>query len=67
VFFLHGDADTLVPLQQSEVMKAKLDELGVENELVVIKKGGHGFGGADQQEVGAAYGKAMTWLAAHLK
>lgn len=66
VFFLHGDKDTLVPLRQSEVMKAKLDELGVANELVVIKNGDHGFGKADPQELSAAYGKAMQWLAAQL-
>lgn len=67
VLFVHGDADTLVPLQQSEVMKATLDELGVENQLIVVKNGGHGFGGADKQEIGAAYQSALKWLAAHLQ
>ena len=66
VFFMHGDADTLVPLQQSQVMKAKLDELGVENQLVVIKNGGHGFTGADKADISAGYQAAMKWLAAHL-
>ncbi|WP_337174178.1 alpha/beta hydrolase [Paludisphaera sp.] len=32
---IHGDADELVPLQQSESFKAKLDEAGVPNKLIV--------------------------------
>lgn len=67
VLFVHGDADSLVPLQQSEVMKAALDQLGVENELVVVKNGGHGFGGATKEDIGAAYSKSVEWLLAHLR
>jgi acetyl esterase/lipase len=40
---IHGDADKLVPLQQSEVMVAKLKEAGVPAELVVKKGMGHGW------------------------
>jgi acetyl esterase/lipase len=40
---VHGDADTLVPLQQSESMVAKLKEAGVEAKLVVKPKAGHGW------------------------
>jgi acetyl esterase/lipase len=40
---IHGDADTLVPLQQSELMIAKLKEAGVPCELVVKKGAGHGW------------------------
>ncbi len=39
---LHGDADTLVPLQQSEIIVEKLKEAGVPAELVVKKGAGHG-------------------------
>ncbi|MGA9923589.1 MAG: alpha/beta hydrolase, partial [Isosphaeraceae bacterium] len=35
---MHGDADTLVPLQQSELLAEKLKKAGVETTLV-IKKG----------------------------
>ena len=38
---IHGDADTLVPLQQSELMLAKLKEAGVPTELIVKKGRGH--------------------------
>jgi dipeptidyl aminopeptidase/acylaminoacyl peptidase len=40
---IHGDADKLVPLQQSEVIIAKLKEAGVPNELVIKKGFGHGW------------------------
>lgn len=67
VLFVHGDADTLVPLQQSQVMKVELDKLGVENELVVVKNGGHNLDGADDKDKTAAYGAMGRWLRAHLK
>jgi acetyl esterase/lipase len=38
---IHGDKDEVVPLQQSEVMAAKLTEVGVPVKLVVRKDGGH--------------------------
>ncbi len=65
-FMIHGDADTLVPLSQSQLMKAALDKVGVPNELVVIHKGGHGFGGADQRDVQAANKQAVAWLKRYL-
>lgn len=67
VLFVHGDKDLLVPLRQSEIMKAALDELKVENELIVVKNGAHGFGGADRQDIIAAHQQAAQWLLAHLK
>jgi dipeptidyl aminopeptidase/acylaminoacyl peptidase len=39
---LHGDADPLVPLAQSELLVTALKKAGVEVELVVIKGGDHG-------------------------
>jgi len=38
---IHGDADTVVPLQQSEVMVAALQKAGVAAQLVVKQGGGH--------------------------
>ncbi|MGB9625412.1 MAG: alpha/beta fold hydrolase [Phycisphaerae bacterium] len=40
---IHGDADKLVPIQQSEAMKAKLEECGVPVKLVVKPGAGHGW------------------------
>lgn len=40
---IHGDADTLVPIQQGEIMVAKLKEAGVPAELIVKHGAGHGW------------------------
>lgn len=39
---IHGDADTLVPIQQAELVIAKLKDVKVPCELVVKPKAGHG-------------------------
>jgi acetyl esterase/lipase len=41
LLLIHGDADRTVPLQQSQIMKAKYEELGLPVKLVVKPKGGH--------------------------
>lgn len=45
---IHGDADTLVPLQQSELLIGKLKETGIPNELIVRKGAGHGWKNLDK-------------------
>ncbi len=59
---LHGDADKLVPLQQSEAMVERLKSAGVEAKLVVKPGAGHGW---------LTMGQDMTaladWFDAHLK
>jgi acetyl esterase/lipase len=40
---IHGDADKLVPIQQAELMIAKLKEANIPCELVVKKGAGHGW------------------------
>jgi acetyl esterase/lipase len=40
---LHGDADKLVPLQQSEIFVEKLKQAGVPAQLIVKKGAGHGL------------------------
>lgn len=39
IYIIHGDADRVVPLQQSEIFIARLKEAGIPNSFV-IKKGG---------------------------
>src|SRR5678815_1721617 len=50
VLIIHGDADMLVPLQQSESMVRKLEEAGVPNKLIVKKGGAHGWKNIDEDE-----------------
>lgn len=42
-FVMHGDKDPLVPLQQSQVLMDKLQELGIPHQLVIKKGGGHSW------------------------
>jgi acetyl esterase/lipase len=41
VLLIHGDADSLVPLEQSQTMLAALEKAGVEARLIVKPGGGH--------------------------
>ena len=45
---IHGDADQLVPLQQSEEMVERLKKANVETSLIVKKGGGHGWLGIEK-------------------
>ena len=44
---MHGENDTIVPLQQGELMHAALTKAGAEVTFEVVKDAGHGFGGPD--------------------
>lgn len=46
---VHGDADDLVPLGQSEMLCDALRRAGVEAELITVKNGNHGFHLPDQE------------------
>ena len=41
IFIIHGDADMVVPLQQSQTFVAKLKEAGVTNKYIIKKGGRH--------------------------
>lgn len=43
VFFVHGDRDPLVSLEQSETLAKALHQDGVESTLVIYRGGTHGF------------------------
>ena len=43
VLLFHGDSDPIVPLQQSQVLAARLEELGVPGRLITAEGKGHGW------------------------
>jgi dipeptidyl aminopeptidase/acylaminoacyl peptidase len=43
MLLLHGTADTTTPLSQSERFAAKLREIGVEHQLVIVEGAPHSF------------------------
>ncbi|HTU88900.1 MAG TPA: prolyl oligopeptidase family serine peptidase, partial [Gemmataceae bacterium] len=59
---IHGDADNLVPIQQSEVMIAKLKEAGVPAELAVKNGRIHGWTNMDED-----LRTILDWFDKHLK
>jgi len=63
LLLIHGDADKTVPLQQSEIMKKKYEELGLTVKLIVHPGGGHSSwpGVMDQ------YPAVWDWFNEHLK
>ena len=61
---IHGDADTLVPIRNSEIMLAALEAEGVVSKFITIPGGGHGFRNADNRKHA---GDAMVaWFVEHL-
>lgn len=60
---VHGDADTLVPLDHSERIIAEFEKHKVPAELLVIEKAGHGFPGEQGQRASKAL---VDWFIRHL-
>ncbi len=59
---IHGDADLLVPIQQSQLFMKKLEEAGVPHELVVRPGKAHGW-----PTLGEDVGIFVDWFDKHLK
>jgi acetyl esterase/lipase len=59
---IHGDADKLVPLQQSEAFVSKLKETGIETKLVTKPGAGHGW-----PELNKDLETVADWFDAHLR
>jgi acetyl esterase/lipase len=59
---LHGDKDTLVPMQQSEIFIAREKELGIPAKLIVKPGAGHGW--ADWQVDAAQF---VEWFDTYLR
>lgn len=60
---VHGDADSLVPIQHSRLLLAALQQAGVETKLSVIKDADHCF---FPQPVDPILDDTVAWLATHL-
>ena len=64
MLLLHGDADRDVPHQQFVLMAAALAREGVEDELITIPGGRHGFDGEDPPgpQVASALDRVVSFL-----
>jgi acetyl esterase/lipase len=63
---IHGQADTDVPHEQSELMAAEFKRHGVEHRFISLPGAEHGLTGADPAAIESAYRAAGEFLTAHL-
>jgi acetyl esterase/lipase len=61
-FLVHAKDDQGVPPANSELLAAALKEKGVPAELLIVAKGGHGFGLGRDAESGRWKDAFLTWL-----
>jgi acetyl esterase/lipase len=61
---LHGGADIVVPLSQSQLLNVKLSVSGVTREYIVYPANGHGWFGADLTD---SFNKIQAFLAANVQ
>jgi acetyl esterase/lipase len=59
---IHGDADTLVPIQQAEIIVKKLKDVGVDAKLTVKPGAGHGWADMNKDA-----DQLADWFDQHLK
>lgn len=62
LLLIHGDKDSTVPLQQSEVLKAKYEEAGLEVKLIVEPGGAHTYWPGIEEQ----YVEIAKWFDAYL-
>ncbi len=60
---VHGDADQLVPLKESEQIKEAFDKAKVPTKLIVIEGADHGFAGEDEIKAKEA---VLAWFKQYL-
>jgi dipeptidyl aminopeptidase/acylaminoacyl peptidase len=60
-FIIHGDQDTLVPIQQAQIIVDKLKEAGVPAELSVKKGAAHGW-----PDIAKDMPRIVDWFDKHL-
>jgi acetyl esterase/lipase len=63
---VHGDRDTDVPVEQSELIAAELARSGVEHRLLSIAGGEHGLEDVEPNKVDAVEREAAEFLKGHL-
>ncbi len=64
---MHGDADGVVPISQSENFEQKLSQAGVAVELIRIPGGGHGERNLGVPNAPDYAGSAVAWFDRHLR
>lgn len=63
ILIVHGDADDVVPIEHGEDLDEKLDAMGADSELFVVKGGNHSVSGGGGEEAEA---HAIAFVRGHL-
>ena len=61
VLIFHGDADEVVPIQQSELLTVRLREVGIPHKLIVVPGEGHGWPPVEDYQT-----EISDWFGQHL-
>jgi acetyl esterase/lipase len=64
---IHGERDGMVPIEQSELLIAALEDTGVEVTFVRLPEAGHGYGGSGQEVVSEFLDPMLAFFGAHLE
>jgi acetyl esterase/lipase len=70
MLLIHGDADDVVPIEQSVRMEEALRKAGVQSRFITVPGGKHGENfqlANDDPRLPDQYGEARRWFDAHLK
>lgn len=67
MLLVHGDADRVVPLEQSTRMAEALKAAGAEYKLIVVRNGGHGFSSGVSPSLSEIERAVIDWFDIHLK
>jgi acetyl esterase/lipase len=66
-FILHGDKDKVAPLKHSKKLVRKLKKANIENSLIVVKDGVHGFGTTDKTYLNQLTDDMVNFIVSHKK
>jgi dipeptidyl aminopeptidase/acylaminoacyl peptidase len=67
VLFVHGEDDTLLPLEESQRMAERLKASGATAELLVVPDAGRLFNFRQPQQATEAWDATLAWLDRHLR
>ncbi len=59
---VHGDADTMVPIQQAHVLLEKLEKYGVHHAFVIVQGGNHAWMGLPQEQIDQLVEQALDFM-----
>lgn len=66
-FILHGNKDKVAPLKHSKKLVKKLSKYNIENKLVVVEEGLHGFGTTDKAYLDQLTDEMVHFILSHQK